>query len=89
MTGVSTSNANVTAGAVLKNLTINGKEVKNYSNGSGICFKGNGGAFSPDRHTTYEFGEYELSAGTNTIVISFNATGAVFIDYFTVIPVED
>ena len=89
MTGVSTSTSNVTEGALLENIAVNGNVVKTYASSSAVCLKGNGGAFSTDRHTTYDFGEYELSAGVNTITISFNASGAVFIDYFTITPVED
>ena len=89
MTAVSTSNANVTEGALLKNIAVNGSVITNYNSSTKVCLKANGGAFSADRHTTYEFGEYELSVGENVIVITFNASGAAFIDYFTVIPVED
>ena len=76
-------------GALLKNISVNGSVITNYNSSTKVCLKANGGAFSADRHTTYEFGEYELSVGENVIVITFNASGAAFIDYFTVIPVED
>ena len=90
MRGVSTSNANLAVGKLLKSVKINGTTVATYtSENTETCFTANGGAFTPDKHSTYIFGEFDLAVGTNTIVITFNASSAAFIDYFTVTPVEE
>ncbi len=90
MRGVSTSNANLAVGSLLKNVKVNGTTVITYSSANTeTCFTANGGAFTPDKHSTYIFGEFDLAAGTNTIVITFNASSAAFIDYFTITPVID
>ncbi len=85
MTGVSTS-ADVAATTIISGITVN-TVAQTFA--EGVCFTASGGKYTVDKHSTYTFGEYDLVAGTNTIVIAFNASDAMFIDYFTISPVTE
>jgi len=86
--GSSTGTSNMTTATLIKGLTVNGNAMT-YN--TGTCFPGLSTANAKNMADFKEFvlGEYDLKAGTNTIVITFNKTSACFIDRFVVAPVEN
>jgi hypothetical protein len=86
--GSSTSGTAVTTAALINKFEINGAALT-YNTGN--CFPGISPANAANMANFKEFvlGEYELSEGVNTVVITFNATSACFLDRIVVTTVEE
>ncbi len=84
VTGISTSTSDVAVTDLISGLTVN-EAAQTFADG--VCFTKGGAPWTA--WSTYEFGTYDLQAGTNTIVITFNASSAAFYDYFTISPVTE
>ncbi len=76
--GSSTLGTDVTAAALIKGVTLNGTAI---THNSGVCFpKNDKSVASMATFLEYVLGEFDFAAGENTLVITFNATEACFID---------
>lgn len=84
MRGISTGADAVTTQSLISGISINGTP-QTFNEGTVYPSQPSTG-FATEGHSDYVFGEYELAEGVNTIVITFNATDAAFVDYFTVTP---
>lgn len=87
MKGISTSQDNaIIASDFIAGIQINGVSQK-FADGI-VYDKQPSTGWAASGHTDYIFGEYDLSEGENTVVITFKQSEGAFVDYFTVEPVK-